>query len=181
MKILKTLAIALPLALTSFSAFAAVDKNVQLNFASGAQFSGVVTFADSFASVLAVNGVLAGYQGSSHSYLGTGSTAINWLWNGGSNFASAANTFGTFLMDTGNLYGGYSNWISFTYDYSNPANLTLSSNSYGNQVNYSDNLVSGSIGAVSPVPEVETYAMLLAGLGLMGGIARRRSQKNAAV
>jgi hypothetical protein len=28
----------------------------------------------------------------------------------------------------------------------------------------------------SAVPEPETYAMLLAGLGLMGGIARRRKQ-----
>ncbi len=35
----------------------------------------------------------------------------------------------------------------------------------------------GSI--VSPVPEPETYAMLLAGLGLMGGMARRRKQKLA--
>jgi hypothetical protein len=35
----------------------------------------------------------------------------------------------------------------------------------------------GSI--VSAVPEPETYAMLLAGLGLMGGIARRRKQKRA--
>lgn len=30
---------------------------------------------------------------------------------------------------------------------------------------------------VSAVPEPETYAMFLAGLGLMGGIARRRKQK----
>ena len=30
---------------------------------------------------------------------------------------------------------------------------------------------------VAAVPEPETYAMLLAGLGLMGGIARRRKQK----
>jgi len=35
----------------------------------------------------------------------------------------------------------------------------------------------GSI--VSAVPEPETYAMLLAGLGLMGGMARRRKQKLA--
>jgi hypothetical protein len=35
----------------------------------------------------------------------------------------------------------------------------------------------GSI--VSAVPEPETYAMLLAGLGLMGGVARRRKQKLA--
>ena len=33
----------------------------------------------------------------------------------------------------------------------------------------------------APVPEPETYAMLLAGLGLMGGIARRRKQKLANV
>ena len=37
-------------------------------------------------------------------------------------------------------------------------------------------LYSGSI-QVSPVPEPETYAMLLAGLGLMGAVVRRRSQR----
>jgi hypothetical protein len=29
---------------------------------------------------------------------------------------------------------------------------------------------------IAPVPEPETYAMLLAGLGLMGFVARRRKQ-----
>ena len=33
---------------------------------------------------------------------------------------------------------------------------------------------------VTPVPEPETYAMLLAGLGLMGVISRRRAKRNAA-
>jgi len=33
---------------------------------------------------------------------------------------------------------------------------------------------SGSISAISPVPEAETYSMMLAGLGLMGFVARRR-------
>ena len=32
-------------------------------------------------------------------------------------------------------------------------------------------------GTVSPVPEPESYAMFLAGLGLMGAIARRRSRQ----
>jgi hypothetical protein len=32
------------------------------------------------------------------------------------------------------------------------------------------------IGGVAPVPEPETYAMLLAGLGLVGWQARRRTQ-----
>ena len=33
---------------------------------------------------------------------------------------------------------------------------------------------SGSLSAISPVPEAETYSMMLAGLGLMGFVARRR-------
>ena len=42
--------------------------------------------------------------------------------------------------------------------------------------NYGDN--SGSVMAsVTAVPEPETYAMLLAGLGVMGAIARRRARK----
>jgi hypothetical protein len=36
----------------------------------------------------------------------------------------------------------------------------------------------GSVSA-APVPEPETYAMLLAGLGIMGAVARRKSQKSA--
>jgi hypothetical protein len=37
-----------------------------------------------------------------------------------------------------------------------------------------------TIGQVPPVPEPETYAMLLAGLGLMGFMAKRRSSKQDA-
>ncbi|MBK9444344.1 MAG: PEP-CTERM sorting domain-containing protein [Comamonadaceae bacterium] len=36
-----------------------------------------------------------------------------------------------------------------------------------------------SVSAVSSVPEPETYAMMLAGLGLIGTIARRRRAKQA--
>ena len=39
---------------------------------------------------------------------------------------------------------------------------------------------SGSIGVTTPIPEPETYAMLLAGLGLMGLVARRRRRQFAA-
>ena len=35
-------------------------------------------------------------------------------------------------------------------------------------------------GLTAPIPEPEAYAMLLAGLGLLGGIARRRKQKLSA-
>jgi hypothetical protein len=34
-------------------------------------------------------------------------------------------------------------------------------------------------GVAAPVPEPETYAMMLAGLGLLGFMARRRKQKAA--
>jgi len=33
--------------------------------------------------------------------------------------------------------------------------------------------------ALHPVPEPESYAMLLAGLGLMGAIVRRRSRRQS--
>jgi len=39
--------------------------------------------------------------------------------------------------------------------------------------------LSGELSNVSPVPEAETYAMMLAGLGLMGSVARRRKAKQA--
>jgi hypothetical protein len=47
-------------------------------------------------------------------------------------------------------------------------------------VNFVDNSFTSTLVA-APVPEPESYAMMLAGLGLMGTIARRRKQKNTSV
>jgi choice-of-anchor A domain-containing protein len=47
------------------------------------------------------------------------------------------------------------------------------------QINGTNAFTAGVPGLVSAVPEPETYAMLLAGLGLMGFIARRRKQAAA--
>ena len=40
--------------------------------------------------------------------------------------------------------------------------------------------ISGHLVATAPIPEPETYAMMLAGLGLLGIVARRRRQKLSA-
>jgi hypothetical protein len=56
---------------------------------------------------------------------------------------------------------------------SQPVTLTVKGTSFAS-AHYN-----GTI-SVTPVPEPESYAMLLAGLGLMGAIARRRSNKSKA-
>ncbi len=49
-------------------------------------------------------------------------------------------------------------------------NTTVNGGFYNAAVNFNS----------APIPEPETYAMMLAGLGLMGLVARRRKQKDAA-
>jgi hypothetical protein len=49
----------------------------------------------------------------------------------------------------------------------------------GKSDSYGGSLDDVSLTRVAPVPEPEFYAMLLAGLGLMAKIARRRKSKHA--
>lgn len=66
-------------------------------------------------------------------------------------------------------------WYGYvTYTGSTPLTLTLKGIGSKAAANFTGEV------SVSAVPEPETYAMLLAGLGLMGTIARRRSQKQVA-
>lgn len=59
------------------------------------------------------------------------------------------------------------------------ADLYANAKGLGSTAKATLNAVSFSVNVVPSVPEPETYAMLLAGLGLMGTIARRRSRKCA--
>jgi hypothetical protein len=72
------------------------------------------------------------------------------------------------LNFTGNLAAGESAQLSFHLSPFDPG----VGNSYTFTITQTP--------TVSPVPEPESYAMLLAGLGLMGYLARRRNEKNSA-
>jgi hypothetical protein len=80
-------------------------------------------------------------------------------------------------------------WISFMIPQlqqslasSNPLTFGVHLQGIG-AMDYSESLINGGGGGggvVSVVPEPETYALLLAGLGVIGGVIRRRKQKNLA-
>lgn len=71
-------------------------------------------------------------------------------------------------------FGNTSDHLSLSWDQplAGPAYLNITGVTSGSL----GGLYSGSI-SVTPVPEPEAYAMLLAGLGLMGAVVRRRSMR----
>jgi hypothetical protein len=84
-----------------------------------------------------------------------------------------------YLSFDGNVAGTYVGNASvthFTYDFTGgaaPTLLTFASSTGGSGGAVLDNV------SVAAVPEPESYAMLLAGLGLMGFVAKRRKAKQA--
>lgn len=149
----------------SASASANVDQHVQMTFESGGVFSGTVTFLDDFSAYVGVNGTLTGGTNNYNS-------VMSWVYDN-INYSSVSGSFANYLMD--GTPSEYENYIHLTYDYLAAPTLSFASGvsvfGIDNTVNGFDAMVSGSIAAV---PEPETYAMLLAGLGLVGMMARRR-------
>jgi choice-of-anchor C domain-containing protein len=73
-------------------------------------------------------------------------------------------------------------WESRGFDFiatESSTRISFASTITGNAGMALDN-VEVTLAAAAPVPEPETYAMMLAGLGLLGLVARRRRQKQAA-
>lgn len=167
-------------------ASAATIRTVEMTFASGATFSGTVTFEDDFSKVLDVDGKLFGYQyEDGFGYSGTGYDEINWIRNSGTNYSSAGgSTYHTYLMDgPGDGYTATSEYrwfIGFGYDYSDLTNIVLANVSgVGVAVNHFDRLVMGSIENIAPVPLPAALPLFLAGLAGLGFVGWRKRAAQA--
>lgn len=100
-----------------------------------------------------------------------GGSFFNVLGLSDSNFSMTASLVGSLATLT--ITGG-SGTQTFTHDYGAASfGSGVGVGVYGNA--RLDNF-STDVNSTAPVPEPETYAMLMAGLGLLGAIARRRKQ-----
>lgn len=95
------------------------------------------------------------------------------FWNGDGQsatlFAVAYDSSGNLLGSAGALNGTFAGFVSDT-----PVAWVKFEGDTGDGWNHLDGL---QVNAVAAIPEPETYAMLLAGLGLLGFAARRRKRK----
>ena len=159
---IKSIFFTLLLTCVSFGVQASQIRQVTETFSSGATFDGQVTFTSDFSNVTAVDGWLVG---------GTyGADHINWIWNPSANFGGGASLGGNFLMS--GVQPAWTNFVTFTWNYSDTNNLTFASGSYGNNVNYGDSAVSGTI---SNIPEPGSLLLLV--VGIFGLAAIQRKQK----
>lgn len=96
-------------------------------------------------------------------------------------FASFSGTqndfvFGVFVDNT---YSGFG--MTYAFDVGGPKapppyQLTVAYDPAGRWEAYETTVYAWNVEAASPAPEPQTYAMLLAGMGLIGAIARRRQR-----
>ncbi|MDY7575670.1 FxDxF family PEP-CTERM protein [Actimicrobium sp. CCI2.3] len=106
------------------------------------------------------------------------------LFGGGVTFNSASLN-GVSLMATTPLSpaSGFTiyNLVLGAQQFTGPLQLLVSGNSFGSISSYNGSIsVTAGTPIPSPVPEPETYAMMLAGLGLLGFAARRKAKSNQA-
>jgi len=103
-----------------------------------------------------------------------------------SSFGGVALTGLSLYNSTGDLVPSSGTWLQTNnYDLWTLTGTNLSAGNYYLQVSgnlTSDNPASfsGSVALAAPVPEPETYGMMLAGLGVLGFLARRRKAANQA-
>lgn len=122
-----------------------------------------------------VSGLFVGYNGYSSPASFSDGTAFSFLsvyvtraWSAGS--VTFTGYLGGVQTQQSVISATTSGPVFATFNWGNVDKVTFASDSQA----VIDNLTVGAMAA--PVPEPETYAMLLAGLGLMGAVARRRKQ-----
>ncbi|MES2163925.1 MAG: FxDxF family PEP-CTERM protein [Pseudomonadota bacterium] len=123
--------------------------------------------------------VLIGLQNTSHIEqaltLAAGTYTLSWIDAGRGNYGSPTETYqvsvGGNVLSTESVNFGAA-WTSKSLTFTTTGNAVLS---FAGQTNYGDSTAFiDNVSVTAAVPEPETYAMLMAGLGLMGFIARRR-------
>lgn len=120
------------------------------------------------------SGLNLGGDGSQNLSAPAGYTAYTW-WGQDPTSVYGTNKTASFSITLDNVAVGTNTVGISTYLANNTiAGQAFAHNQYGNYSTFTTSAVS----AIAAVPEPETYAMLMAGLGLMGFIARRR--KNTA-
>lgn len=163
-------AVIISMGLAPFPADAAQIYLADMQFESGASFSGNLTFSDDLSQLTGVSGSLKGYDFSLNGPSSGSSDAISWIWEPGYNFADSPSTFGTYLMD--GSASGFNNFIALTYGFAGAPNLQFVTSGIGNAVNGTDYMVSGNI---SPVPLPAALPLFgTAIVGLVGAGARKR-------
>ncbi len=168
-KILGALALAAGAATAS-----AATVNLTETFQSGATFTGVLTFSNNYDQLQAVTGTLSGG--------GYGSVGFGWAWWLGTGQQSIAHdydgnpaTYEDILMS--GTAPGWQDFIGISW--SSPGgvfqlDIDPGVDGYWRSINGGQDLAVSA--STSAVPESGTLAMMLAGLGALGALARRKGQ-----
>ena len=163
-------------AITTYTYTGNAFNSVTSPYTTSDSVTGSITLANALASNLTS---FTTVTPSSFSFSDGINTVTNTTANVGSLFAFKTDAIGNIFQWQVSVYTG--SVFQFSISTANPGLFSPDDHVYVNSSNtaYGQILNSPGTWTVATVPEPETYALLLAGLGLMGAVARRRENKRA--